>query len=63
MKLNKGDIILQQGDYNKYLYYIEKGHACVESNRSDQGNNVVATLKENSFFGEISLINPQGKVI
>jgi len=47
-----GDVVIQKGRTNRKLYLISRGDAEVV----DGSGNVVATLGEGSFFGEMSLL-------
>ncbi|XP_026314430.1 cyclic nucleotide-gated cation channel beta-1, partial [Hyposmocoma kahamanoa] len=52
-----GDIVVRKGDVGHQMYIIKSGECCVMSHDE---NEVLATLKEGSVFGEISLLGIDG---
>lgn len=52
--VSRGSLIIQQGDPADALYLIESGQTIVEQN-----NQMVATLSEGDFFGEMALLTCQ----
>ncbi|XP_049887316.1 cyclic nucleotide-gated cation channel beta-1-like isoform X2 [Pectinophora gossypiella] len=52
-----GDVVVRAGDVGHDMYIIKSGECCVMSHDE---NEVLATLKEGSVFGEISLLGIDG---
>ncbi|KAL4712958.1 hypothetical protein ACJJTC_012028 [Scirpophaga incertulas] len=52
-----GDIVVRKGDVGHQMYIIKSGECCV---MSQDENEVLATLREGSVFGEISLLGIEG---
>ncbi|HEY5313934.1 MAG TPA: ATP-binding cassette domain-containing protein [Pirellulales bacterium] len=53
-----GDVIVRQGEPGDKFYVIHHGHAEVLKQDESPGQ-LVATLKEGDFFGELALLNDQ----
>jgi putative ABC transport system ATP-binding protein len=51
-----GTAVIRQGDVGDKFYLIRKGQVEVEVTRDGQAN-IVATLGEGNFFGEMALLN------
>lgn len=52
-----GDLVVRSGDVGHLMYIIKSGECCV---MSQDENEVLATLREGSVFGEISLLGIDG---
>ncbi|KAJ0182080.1 hypothetical protein K1T71_002802 [Dendrolimus kikuchii] len=52
-----GDLVVRRGDVGHLMYIIKSGECCVMSHDE---NEVLATLREGSVFGEISLLGIDG---
>ena len=50
----EGAIVFEKGEIGKSLYIIHKGSICIHDN-----NHTLAVLKENDFFGELSLLDTE----
>jgi len=59
---NSGDVIIQEGKVNKFMYLILFGYTNIYINNSSTKKRVrLETLHENQVFGEISLISNGSK--
>ncbi|XP_002159162.1 cAMP-dependent protein kinase type II regulatory subunit isoform X1 [Hydra vulgaris] len=54
-KVNKGDVIIKQGDDGDNFYVIEKGIFDVHV-KKDSAEKIVATLEDKGFFGDLALL-------
>ncbi|XP_013133872.1 PREDICTED: cyclic nucleotide-gated cation channel beta-3 isoform X1 [Papilio polytes] len=52
-----GDLLVRRGDVGHHMYIVKNGECCVMSQDESE---VVATLREGSVFGEISLLGIDG---
>ncbi|XP_037302728.1 cyclic nucleotide-gated cation channel beta-3-like [Manduca sexta] len=52
-----GDLVVRRGDVGHQMYIIKSGECCVMSHDESE---VLATLREGSVFGEISLLGIEG---
>ena len=57
---SQGEVILEQGKHNEFLYRIKSGKCRVHKVLQPEGSNLVtlATLKAPDIFGEISFLHP-----
>lgn len=55
----KGDIIIYQGDENKYIYYIDKGRVRVSLLNIEGEEKTIAIITAGNIFGEISALDGQ----
>eukprot|EP01097_Dermamoeba_algensis_P009489 TRINITY_DN667_c0_g1_i4.p1 TRINITY_DN667_c0_g1~~TRINITY_DN667_c0_g1_i4.p1 ORF type:complete len:916 (-),score=254.98 TRINITY_DN667_c0_g1_i4:345-3092(-) len=59
-KYMKNDVIMEQDIFNSFLYRVKKGSVRIEKTK-DSLTFQVATLGENSMFGEMSVLDRNGK--
>lgn len=55
----KGDIIIYQGDENKYIYYIDKGRVRLSLLNIEGEEKTIAIITAGNIFGEISALDGQ----
>jgi len=58
-EINKGAIVLQEGDYGNTLFIIISGSVKVSKYASDGREVILSLLNEGCTFGEMSLLNKQ----
>lgn len=56
-----GEILFNEGDQGDYFYVITEGELDVIKALGTQNERTIATRKQGTFIGELSLINPAGK--
>jgi CRP-like cAMP-binding protein len=55
----KGDVIVREGEAGVAFYIISKGSVEIVKGLGSSGEQVIGTLNEGSFFGEMSLFDNQ----
>ena len=57
-KFNKGEYIFKKSNPGNGMYIILKGEVqIIDENKKDQKQNLLATLVDGEFFGELSLLD------
>lgn len=61
-KYKEGDIIFNENDLHPYMYKILKGKVALYVNYGQEHENVLGILKDEQFFGEISMLTGRPQV-
>ena len=57
LSFRKGDRVWEEGSEKQGLHFIDSGKVRITRMTKDGNNQILAVLKKNSFFGELSLLD------